>query len=72
MSGVEVVTKDGKLKFISKKGLLYRTFEKEGNTYSQLVVPYSLRPDVMKLGHESAMAGHMASKRTQARVWQSF
>ena len=71
-SGVEVKTKDGKLRFVSKKGLIYRIFEKDGSTYSQLVVPTTLRNEVMKLGHESAMAGHMAGKRTQARIWQSF
>ena len=71
-SKTEVKTKDGKLTFVEKKKLIYRVFETESGRYTQLVVPTPLRKEVMRLGHESAMAGHMGAKRTQSRIWQTF
>ena len=66
------VSRDGKVKWIEKKGLLYREYEahqKEGGrTFSQLTVPAKFRQVVMKLAHESIMSGHLATSRTISRI----
>ncbi|VDI17906.1 Hypothetical predicted protein [Mytilus galloprovincialis] len=43
-----------------------------GKLFRQLVVPEVYRSDVMKLAHESLMAGHMATRRTVYRVLSEF
>lgn len=52
----------GLTKLYVKKGLLYRQFNspKVSNEkiFKQLVVPWKYRSLVMKLAHESLMAGH--------------
>ena len=70
------VSRDGKVKWIEKKGLLYREYEahqKEGGrTFSQLTVPAKFRQVVMKLAHESIMSGHLATNRTISRILSEF
>ncbi|VDI63076.1 Hypothetical predicted protein [Mytilus galloprovincialis] len=55
---------------------MYREFMspkvENGKLFRQLVVPEVYRSDVMKLAHESLMAGHMATRRTVYRVLSEF
>lgn len=57
-------------------GVLIRYFKSKGinhgDVMKQLVVPIDLRPIVMKLGHESILAGHMAARKTTERVLNEF
>ena len=62
----------GKAAFTMKKNLLHRKFTKGGASYTQLVVPASLRGTVLKMGHDMPMAGHLASKRTLERIQHDF
>ena len=53
--------------------LLFRVFKKkDGLTCRQLVVPTELRSSVLKMAHDTPMAGHMGSRRTLDRIWHSF
>ena len=62
----------GKATFLKKNDLLYRKFSspnvEHGRTFTQLIVPQQYRTLVMKLAHESVMAGHLAIKRTMQKV----
>ena len=40
--------------------------------YCQLIVPKQYRRDVMRIAHESIMAGHLATRRTVDRVTAEF
>ena len=51
-------------RFLKDDGLLYREYRSEDKKVLQLVVPRSLRCDVMKLAHESLLAGHLGRKKT--------
>ncbi|XP_062572789.1 uncharacterized protein LOC134234761 [Saccostrea cucullata] len=69
-------SRDGKVKWFEKNGLLYRKYlsaEKDsGKTYSQLIVPSKFRHIVMKLAHELIMSGHLAISRTICRTLSEF
>lgn len=69
-------SRDGKVKWIERKGLLYREYEglekDRGKTYCQLIVPAKFRHIVMKLAHESIMSGHLAIQRTISRILSEF
>ena len=57
------------------KGVLYRYFRSpkdNDNLVKQVVVPQCLRNKVLKLAHESIMAGHLAAKKTADRILQAF
>ena len=66
----------GKATFLKKNDLLYRKFSspnvEHGRTFTQLIVPQQYRTLVMKLAHESVMAGHLAIKRTMQKVLSKF
>ena len=66
----------GKATFLKKNDLLYRKFSspnvEHGRTFTQLFVPQQYRTLVMKLAHESVMAGHLAIKRTMQKVLSEF
>ena len=59
----------GKASFFKKNDLLYRKFSsptlERGRIFVQLMV-------VMKLAHESVMAGHLANERTIQKVLSGF
>ena len=63
----------GKASFFKKNDLLYRKFSSPnvelGRIFVQLIVPHKM---VMKLAHESIMAGHLAIKRTIQKVLSEF
>ena len=59
--------------FVEEKMILFRTFTNERNElFRQIMVPLELRESVMKLAHDTPMAGHMGTKRTLDRIWHSF
>ena len=66
----------GKATFFKKNDLLNRKFSspniEHGRRFTQLIVPQQFRKLVMKLAHESVMAGHLAIKRTIQKVLSEF
>ena len=59
-------------KFIEKDTLIHKVIL-EGDKYSyQLVVPTSLREDVMQLAHTSSAEGHLSRRKTHLRIQKEF
>lgn len=56
--------------------VLYRYFthkiKNNGDTVKQLVLPKDLRPTVLRVAHESILAGHLATKKTFDRIVMEF
>jgi hypothetical protein len=44
----------------------------KGKLFNQLVVPEQFRNTVMRLAHESVLSGHLATRRTLAKVLSEF
>ncbi|XP_062607411.1 uncharacterized protein LOC134269206 [Saccostrea cucullata] len=69
-------TNGNRVKYILKKGMLFRVFQSEkvenGKQFTQLVVPKKYRMKVLSLAHESLMAGHLATSRTIDKVLAEF
>lgn len=61
-----------KFQFIYRRGLLYRAYEGELGVKHQLCVPKELRPEVMRIAHDTPMSGHLATQRTRERLWFDF
>ena len=56
-----------------ENGLVYRNgTDKSGLLYKQIVVPEKLRNDILKLGHESKMSGHLGNKKSLERIRNHF
>ncbi|KAL3865935.1 hypothetical protein ACJMK2_043280 [Sinanodonta woodiana] len=66
LSGTETYCKGGgSSKFVRTKGLMYWEFSpRDGGKYLQLVVPQIYRSHVLRLAHESSMAGHLGMIET--------
>ena len=62
----------GETKFVRKKGLLYRQFTKGNKVTLQLVIPVGFREKVLRLAHETLLAGHLGIKKTLDRVVSEF
>ena len=62
--------------YFMKNDLMHRKFSspniERGRLFTQLIVPQQFRKTVMKLAHESIMAGHLAVKRTIQKVLLEF
>ena len=64
--------------FSIREGLLHRRWRPKGSdigdcrTTEQLVLPESMRQDVMRLAHEIPLAGHMGKQTTTARILKRF
>ena len=75
-TGVEKVTSKNISRFIITKGLLMREFKspkvENGELFIQLVVPTEMRMQVMKVGHETIMAGHLATRKSVDRIQRHF
>ncbi|XP_070206241.1 uncharacterized protein [Littorina saxatilis] len=71
-NGKQFGSGDGTIHFVKKKSLYYRAFSGPAGSYSQLVVPKQLRQEVLRLAHDSPIAGHLGAKKTRERVWQTF
>ena len=72
-----VVTKSrglnrGETRIIKKRDFLYRHFTQGNKVSLQLIVPTSFREKVLKLAHESLMAGHSGIRKTLNRVVAEF
>jgi hypothetical protein len=65
--------KQGRVSYSWRRGVLFRIFQRgESGEYTQVVVPKSLRPGVMKLAHEPPMGGHLGGQRTLDKIWKQF
>ncbi|XP_064462613.1 uncharacterized protein LOC135373319 [Ornithodoros turicata] len=61
------------VKIIKREGLLYRHYQdRKGVVVDQLVVPKSLRDDVLELCHSNSWAGHLGSRKTKQRLLQEW
>ncbi len=66
-------TRSGETSWTYIEGTLYRQFQGvDGQKHYQLVVPRILRTEVMKLGHETMMAGHLGTRKTTDRIISEF
>ena len=71
------VTKQGsECKFVKLEGMLFREFKSVEKGVSknmqQLVVPIKFRETVLKLAHDSPMAGHLGIQKTLRRIMSKF
>ena len=63
----------GDPQFVKKSSLVYRkTSSTEDHTVEQLVLPRQCRAMVLKLAHETPLAGHLGRNKTTRRVLQRF
>ena len=72
--GSETVSRGGNkiTKFIEKDTLIHKVIVEGDKCSYQLVVPTSLREDVMQLAHESSAEGHLSSRKTLLRIQKEF
>ena len=68
----EHMLKENENCFVLQDGLLYRIFQTKSGKVQQVVVPKKLRPTVLKVAHDLAMAGHCGVRRTLERVLSFF
>ncbi|XP_069108215.1 uncharacterized protein, partial [Argopecten irradians] len=69
-------TDGGSSRFYVGRGLLYREFHSPGveggRVFKQLVIPEKLRSTVVRLAHDTMMAGHLGAKKTMDRIRTEF
>jgi len=55
-------------------GLLFRHFHKRDGSFShlQLLVPTSLRQEILSQFHDNVFSGHLGAKKTSARIFQKY
>ncbi|XP_077551761.1 uncharacterized protein LOC144165881 [Haemaphysalis longicornis] len=59
--------------FFESNNLLYREYHlATGRKFKQVVVPKKLREPILRVAHESIMAGHQGIRRTTDRILQEF
>ena len=59
--------------FLYKKGILYRSkLDKMGNEKKQVVVPKKMRDEILSVGHDKPMAGHLGRQKTTDRIESEF
>ena len=72
----KTVGKGHEVQFFYDNGLLFRKYvlspQAGGRTFTQLVVPAPFRSQVMRLAHDSALAGHLKAKKTTERIMAHF
>ena len=71
-AGTKKETQAGAVKFVYKKGILYRHAWKNNKHFQQVVVPKEKRCEVLKLAHESIMGGHRGIAKTRDRLAKEF
>lgn len=66
--------KQGTIRYVINNELLYIRYvnKRTGESTKQLIVPTTLRRDIMTVAHDSMMAGHMGIARTTSRVITEF
>jgi hypothetical protein len=58
---------------IRENGMMYRVFKtKSGDILKQVIVPSKFRKQILALGHDIPMAGHLGIKKTRERVLRNF
>ena len=72
----EIKVKDRIVKYIKVGDLIYRKCISSKNMEEvnrmQLVIPQNFRKKIMKLSHESLMAGHFSSRKTTDKIFHKF
>ena len=72
----KTVGKGSQVRYYFKNDLLFREFQSptqaNGQMFTQLVVPTPFRQQVLRLAHDSALAGHLKAKKTTERIWSHF
>ena len=62
----------GAISYFVKDSILYRKFVQDSEVFQQIVVPQSLRGQVLKTAHDALMSGHFGVRRTLARIRSHF
>ena len=69
-------TRQRTIYYKEKKGILYRVYQhphvNHGNPLNQVVVPTSLRRQVMQLAHDSLTGAHLGIKKTLDKIISGF
>ena len=65
-------TKTGTCSFEIRNDILVRLFKSDRYSLVQVMVPLSLRAQILSLGHDMPLSAHMGISRTLARVSSSF
>ena len=72
----KIVGKGNEVNFYFKNGILFREYRSpaidHGKTFNQLVVPKPYRSQVLRLAHDSALAGHLKTRKTTDRILTQF
>ena len=59
--------------FVHKRDILYRSkLDKLGNEKKQVVLPKNMRPQILSIGHDNPMAGHLGRQKTTDRIQSEF
>ena len=66
-------SKNKNSRYYWRKNILYRSHEtRNGKVTSQVVVPKVYREEILRLAHDTPMAGHLGVTKTRARIWNDF
>ena len=72
----KLVGKNCEVRFYFKNDLLFREYRSptisQGKTFNQLVVPKPFRSQVLRLAHDSALSGHLKTRKTTDRILTQF
>ena len=59
--------------FVHKRGILYRSkLDRFGKEKKQVVYPKAMRPQILSIGHDNPMAGHLGRQKTTDRIQSEF
>ncbi|MES9884609.1 MAG: DDE-type integrase/transposase/recombinase, partial [Sedimenticola sp.] len=77
VTGEKKIAKRGGIHWYEKQnGLIYRRFQSEkvdsGKLFKQLLVPKQLREHVLKLAHDSILAGHLGVRKMTSKILYEF
>ena len=56
--------------FCKEKGIVYRKYQtkpNDGKVFKQLLVPFIMRKEVLKLAHDSILAGHLGGRKMKEK-----
>jgi hypothetical protein len=57
-----------------REGLLFKKFHRKDGSeiYTQLLVPFEIKNEVLKNMHNSVMSGHLGKKKTKGKLSQRY
>ena len=57
-----------------REGLLFKKFHRKDGIeiYTQLLVPFEIKNEVLKNMHNSVMSGHLGKKKTKGKLSQRY